>query len=1168
MNKTTHASARSEKTGPDLKHGSPASGSAHDQAIGQDQALAGGNLEMQQLLRDGFIQASLQIGSPNDPLEREADAAAERCGRGMPCGPSAISCGGCKHQLIQRKSKSQLDRGIGVISSPAFPVLAKLSVSQPGDPLEQAADYMAEEAVSGKAIHSCAGMTCPGGGCSACHHPVALHRKAKPGSIGAAASAPVAAALRSDGRPLDPPVRSAMEDSFNADFSPVRVHTDRAAAESARSIQALAYTAGSDVVFGAGQYAPETDEGRRLLAHELAHVVQQPQEVLSRELARDYSAIRSDLTYSVIDWEITEEECDEVLRILTTLSSADLDDTVRQMRTDGLLTRLMENMSHDAHIANASLIGRIQTSGNTPATAGAIPGTTPGASEAETPPAEATAAPETFDACLVDVYGLTNSGLLSYYQRALAVVNQGRDAAGYFDNRNLQRRLATERDRRVALGHYWLATMPDSIPQTLNRMAEGPSGELELVEVSGATVAGAPADISRTPLRTSGQFDRLLLDHGIERIGPNEYIRRTRPADVTSPAMLGSSLGLGGLYNAPFDLPLLWQPRGAPGMAPGGPMPWPTLPEVFYRPEYFQRSPGYMQTDLLQHPPAMNPEITRQLTERLLAYRRAPGVPPRIINPFVDPNAPIETGTAAIAVTDIPNLGRPTFPGASAAALPAPLRGAPGTTGGSVFTPVNPTAVDHAEQVALENLRVGIDRSLALGEITRTDLRGRTVYLMVEQEPCSSCGSGTVEGAPGVLEQFARRYPELTLEVRNLRFPSRAYLYRGGVLLNPSQEAPALPMEVGLPPEGGVESIMTPEFARTLRYGGGAGGELRAMGATGLQGGGLSAVIAVATSAGIMAFDTRDHPEWRRELAITGGLGGGAGLLGASTEHLIISRGGSYMLNSIEATGAASLTRGTVTGLGRLGGGAVGAVLVEGISMSLLEERPTSGAEATVRLGRSAALGAGSVWAGAAVGTAVGGPLGFIVGLAIGGILYAVGNSVVPGGREDWDAYEAGCHFRPAPASAEDREPSYHFCFTGDTPVRMADGTSRRIDQLRAGDSVLSFSESDASLHPGKVTRIQGLTAPGCLKLRLAKNGVEVGVTGEHPIHTEGLWLPAKLLCAGSIVTWLDDAANEVSEAEISEVTNVSTAVEVYDMSVSDCHTYFAGGILAHNKEV
>lgn len=81
--------------------------------------------------------------------------------------------------------------------------------------------------------------------------------------------------LRSSGQPLDTSTRSFMESRFGHDFSGVRVHTDQRAAESARSVNALAYTVGRDVVFESGQYAPGSMAGKRLLAHELAHVVQQ-----------------------------------------------------------------------------------------------------------------------------------------------------------------------------------------------------------------------------------------------------------------------------------------------------------------------------------------------------------------------------------------------------------------------------------------------------------------------------------------------------------------------------------------------------------------------------------------------------------------------------------------------------------------------------------------------------------------------------------------------------------------------------------------------------------------------------------------------------------------------------------------------------------------------------
>ena len=81
--------------------------------------------------------------------------------------------------------------------------------------------------------------------------------------------------LHSQGQSLDTDTRIFMESRFGHDFSQVRVHTDANAAESARAVKALAYTAGRNVVFGAGQYAPESELGKQLLAHELTHVVQQ-----------------------------------------------------------------------------------------------------------------------------------------------------------------------------------------------------------------------------------------------------------------------------------------------------------------------------------------------------------------------------------------------------------------------------------------------------------------------------------------------------------------------------------------------------------------------------------------------------------------------------------------------------------------------------------------------------------------------------------------------------------------------------------------------------------------------------------------------------------------------------------------------------------------------------
>ena len=85
----------------------------------------------------------------------------------------------------------------------------------------------------------------------------------------------VEAATRSGGDPLDADTLTEFGRRFGHDFSAVRVHSDAAAAAAARAVRARAYTLGHDIVFGTGAWAPGTTEGRRLLAHELVHVVQQ-----------------------------------------------------------------------------------------------------------------------------------------------------------------------------------------------------------------------------------------------------------------------------------------------------------------------------------------------------------------------------------------------------------------------------------------------------------------------------------------------------------------------------------------------------------------------------------------------------------------------------------------------------------------------------------------------------------------------------------------------------------------------------------------------------------------------------------------------------------------------------------------------------------------------------
>ena len=131
--------------------------------------------------------------------------------------------------------------------------------------------------VSGVLQRKCAcGQHTPAGAeCSACSEKKKLHRQAINQAEPSSVPPIVNEVLRSPGQSLDAATRAFMEPRFGHDFSQVRIHTDAHAAESAKAVNALAYTVGRDVVLGAGQYQPRTDEGRKLLAHELTHVVQQ-----------------------------------------------------------------------------------------------------------------------------------------------------------------------------------------------------------------------------------------------------------------------------------------------------------------------------------------------------------------------------------------------------------------------------------------------------------------------------------------------------------------------------------------------------------------------------------------------------------------------------------------------------------------------------------------------------------------------------------------------------------------------------------------------------------------------------------------------------------------------------------------------------------------------------
>lgn len=188
-----------------------------------------------------------------------------KCGCGGSPGLTE-ECAECakKKGTLQRSTSNQSASGASFSLSRIPLIQPKLTVGANNDPLEQEADRIADQVLAVPA-----------------NLPVnvaAPHIQRVTGlSTGQTGTAPhsVEHVLASPSRPLDSAIRQDMEQRFGHDFSRVRVHTGGAAEQSVRDVSANAYTVGHNIVFGAGRFAPGTHEGRRLIAHELTHVVQQ-----------------------------------------------------------------------------------------------------------------------------------------------------------------------------------------------------------------------------------------------------------------------------------------------------------------------------------------------------------------------------------------------------------------------------------------------------------------------------------------------------------------------------------------------------------------------------------------------------------------------------------------------------------------------------------------------------------------------------------------------------------------------------------------------------------------------------------------------------------------------------------------------------------------------------
>ncbi len=178
---------------------------------------------------------------------------------------------------------------------PAF-FQAKLAINQPNDVYEQEANAVADKIVQQDNVAA-----------NAFFKPASIQRKPNNDKVPrTSAETENYIGNLSGGKSLGKEERSFFESKMGYDFSNVRIYNDSSAHQSAQNINALAYTSGNNIVFASNQYQPNTNEGKKLLAHELTHVVQQSSDASSsplvqRETNKDPSELSDDVLQSEYD---------------------------------------------------------------------------------------------------------------------------------------------------------------------------------------------------------------------------------------------------------------------------------------------------------------------------------------------------------------------------------------------------------------------------------------------------------------------------------------------------------------------------------------------------------------------------------------------------------------------------------------------------------------------------------------------------------------------------------------------------------------------------------------------------------------------------------------------------------------------------------------------------
>ena len=228
-----------------------------------------GNQAVQRLIKSGTLQTKLKIGQPGDKYEQEADRVADTV-MGMPES-------GVQQQVEPEEEEEEM-----LQAKPRAEQITPLVQVQRQEETEEEEEMLQAKPLAGQITPLVQRQVEPEE-----EEEEMLQAKSKEDATSEVTNDLESQinAIKGGGRPLREFERDYFEPRFGADFDPVRVHTDARAAESARAVNARAFTMGSDVAFAEGEYAPETANGRQLLAHELTHTIQQ----VGAEIKGNYS---------------------------------------------------------------------------------------------------------------------------------------------------------------------------------------------------------------------------------------------------------------------------------------------------------------------------------------------------------------------------------------------------------------------------------------------------------------------------------------------------------------------------------------------------------------------------------------------------------------------------------------------------------------------------------------------------------------------------------------------------------------------------------------------------------------------------------------------------------------------------------------------------------------